>query len=249
MPRYKLTLEYIGTNYSGWQKQANTTKKSLQQVLEQALENYFCIPISTTVCGRTDAGVHALGQVVHFDYNGKERSNHSIVQGLNFHLSNHELRVINASKVEDTFNARLSAKQRIYHYKITNRKATLCLNKERSWHVPKKLDLEKMKKASIFLLGQHDFTSFRDKQCQAKNAIRTLDEINFFNENEENIIIEFKARSFLHHMVRNITGTLYLAGIGKIKPDYIKTIMDAKNRELAGINAPAHGLYFVRAIY
>lgn len=247
MPRYKLTLEYIGTNYSGWQK--NSPYKSLQQSLEQALEKYFCTSINTTVCGRTDAGVHALGQVVHFDYNGKERSNHSIVQGLNFHLLNEQLRVINASKVEDNFNARLSAKQRIYHYKITNRKATLCLNKERSWHVPQKLDLEKMKQASLFLLGKHDFTSFRDKQCQAKNAIRTLDEINFFNEDEENIIIEFKAKSFLHHMVRNITGTLYLAGIGKIKPNYIKTIIDAKNRTLAGITAPAHGLYFVRAIY
>lgn len=245
MTRYKITIEYDGTNLSGWQKQKNAL--SVQQYLDEAIFAFSQERPETIAAGRTDAGVHARGQVVSFDLT-KSFSLYNIQQGLNFHLQGKPLSVLKAEEVPDDFSARFSAKKRHYLYHIINRSAPIILEEKRAWQVFEDLDIYNMREAAHFLHGNHDFTSFRSTECQAKSAQKTLDNINIRKEGE-NIFIEVSALSFLHNMVRNIVGTLKLAGTGKIKPEDIIKILEARDRSKAGQTAPACGLYFMKVEY
>jgi len=197
--------------------------------------------------GRTDAGVHALGQVIHFDLN-KKFAPGKMILGLNNFLREESIVIVDCEIMDENFHARFNAKMRHYRYIIINRQTPLTLRKDRAWHVIKKLDLDEMKKAAKFLIGQHDFSSFRDSECQAKSAVKTIKKIVITQTNEE-IFIEISAGSFLHHMVRNIVGTLVLAGVKKIKAAEMKMILEAKDRKKSGKNAPACGLYFLGLDY
>ena len=167
---------------------------------------------------------------------------------LNYYLRGEDVVVIDCELVDNSFNARLSSKMRYYRYIIINRKYPLTLDKKRAWHIAKELDINLMNEAKLFLIGKHDFSSFRDSQCQSKSAIKTIDNI-LITQKDHRIYIDISAKSFLHHMVRNIVGTLVLAGGEKIKADDMKIILEAKDRSKSGPNAPAHGLYFYRVDY
>lgn len=240
--RYKLTIEYDGTNYCGFQKQNTIEQKSVEGVLNDAIFKLTQETPKITACGRTDAGVHALSHVVHFDLN-KEFEPYQMICGLNSYMLEDDVSVLNCEIVDDNFHARFNAKMRHYRYILINRLAPLSLQRNRAWRVAKKLDLEAMNKGAQYLIGQHDFTSFRDTDCQAKSPIRTIEKINIIQNGEE-IFIDVSAPSFLHHMVRNIVGTLVWVGIGKIKSQDIEEILKAKDRTKSGPNAPACGLYF-----
>lgn len=245
--RYKLTIEYCGTNYCGFQKQPNFTQKSVEKVLEEAVFQMAKTRVKIIASGRTDAGVHALGQVIHFDLN-KKFEPHRIIMGLNNYLQKEEVTILKCELVDENFHARFSAKARHYRYQIINRTAPLTLEKNHAWHLGQKLDVEKMKKAAKFLIGTHDFSSFRDKKCQAKSPITTIQKI-LVIQNNEKISIEISAKSFLHHMVRNIVGTLILIGSEKILAEEMQQILESKTRTKSGPNAPACGLYFLQVDY
>ena len=243
MTRYKINLEYDGTDLIGWQK--NSDGVSVQSLVEDAIFNFCGERVTVFSAGRTDAGVHAISMPAHFDL-VKEQDSETIKRALNFYLVNKPVSVLNCTKVSDDFHARFSCVARHYKYVVVNRSAPVVLNKNRVWWVPQKLDVDAMKKAAGKLLGKHDFTSFRAAQCQAKSPIKTLDSVSI-TQNGEEIIFKFSARSFLHHQVRNMVGTLVEIGMGK--PYDIDEIFVAKDRSAAGITAPASGLYFVAADY
>lgn len=245
--RYKITIEYDGTNYCGFQKQFDVEKKSVEEVLENVIFKMTQENVKIFACGRTDAGVHALGQVVHFDLE-KKFQDYQIIFGLNNYLNGEDVAVIDCELVGENFHARFDSKQRAYKYKIVNRKAPLILQKNRAWHVAKSLDIAAMRAAAEFLIGTHDFSAFRDAECQGKSPIKTIDEIKIIADDEE-IEIIVKAKSFLHHMVRNIVGTLVYVGLNKFEVSNIKNILESKNRQKSGPNAPAYGLYFLRSVY
>lgn len=247
MNRYKLTIEYDGTNYCGFQKQKEPPLKSIEEVLENVIFKLSQEKVKISACGRTDAGVHALGQVVHFDLK-KKFENYQIISALNHFLRDEEIAILNCEKVDENFHARLSTKMRSYRYIIVNRRGSLALDKKRAYHIIKKLDVNLMQKAANILIGKHDFSSFRDSQCQGKSPVKTIKEIKILQE-EEKIIIEISAKSFLHHMVRNIVGTLIWAGCKKISVSEMKKILQAKDRTKSGPNAPACGLYFLGCEY
>ena len=239
--RYKIHIEYDGTGFAGWQTQKNSI--SVQEVLENAIFKFSNEKTILYAAGRTDAGVHAIGQVAHFDLE-KNFSEDEILGAINFHARPHAVCVKSCKMVGEEFHARFSALERGYYYRIINRKAPFVIDKNRAWHVPHQLDVDKMIEASKFLLGTHDFTSFRASQCQAKSPIKTVNQIIIQKISEEEIRIDITAKSFLHHMVRNIVGTLVDVGKGKLKPENLKNILDAKDRKKAGQTAPAFGLYF-----
>jgi len=245
MQRYKITLEYDGTGLAGWQKQKD--HPSVQQHLEEAIEKFCQEKVDTVAAGRTDAGVHARGQVAHFDLN-KEHDIRNVQHGINYHLDGLPISVLSAEKVNQDFSARFSATKRHYRYHIINRSAPLALNKNRAWHVPKALDINSIRQAAELLLGNHDFTSFRATECQAKSPVKTLDEITV-TQDEESIYFDISAKSFLHHMVRNIVGTLTLVGHAKWTKENVQSALEGKDRTLAGPTAPACGLYFMRVDY
>jgi len=245
--RYKLIIEYDGGNYCGFQKQFNIPQNSIEQALETAIFNLSGQEVKIFASGRTDAGVHALGQVVHFDLN-KEFDPYKIVMALNNYLRDENVVVLNCEEVDENFHARFHAKMRHYRYVIINRRAPLSLQKNHAWHVSRELDVEAMQESAQFLIGEHDFSSFRDAECQGKTAIRTISRIEITKKNEE-IFIEVSAQSFLHHMVRNIVGTLVMVGSGKIAATEMKKILEAKDRTKSGVNAPACGLYFLKVDY
>jgi len=245
--RYKLTIEYDGTNYCGFQKQTAIEENSVEEILEEAVFKMTQSKIKIFVSGRTDAGVHALAQVLHFDLNKKFQP-FQIADALNNHLLGEKISVLKCEIVDKNFHARFGAKMRHYLYKITNRRAPLALNKTRSWHVVKKLDIELMKEAAKFLIGEHDFSSFRDAKCQSQVPIRSIEKIEIMKIGEE-IQIKISAKSFMHHMVRNIVGTLFWVGSQKISPNEMQKILLAKDRTKSGPNAPAHGLYFLGVDY
>lgn len=243
--RWKLTLEYDGTPFVGWQRQENGL--SVQQVLEEAIEKFSSERGETIVAGRTDAGVHALGQVAHFDTE-KMRTAREVRDGLNFHLRPHPVVVVAAEAVESTFNARTSAVERRYLYRILNRKTPTALLKNKVWVLGYDLDVEAMHRAGQVLVGHHDFSTFRAAECQAKSPMRTLDSLTVSRVGEE-IHIEARARSFLHHQIRNITGSLSLVGRGKWSVEDMRHALEAKNRCAGGPTAPPDGLYFMRVLY
>lgn len=245
--RYKLTIEYDGTNYCGFQKQFGLREKSIEEVLENAIFLMSQQRVKIAASGRTDSGVHALGQVIHFDLE-KSFAPFQMVSGLNNYLREENVAVLSCKLVDKDFHARFNSKMRHYQYKIINRRAPLALQKNRAHHVSPSLDVNSMKEAAKFLIGTHDFTSFRDAECQASSPIRTLDKISV-TQNGEEILIEVSAKSFLHHMVRNIVGTLIWVGSGKISSNTVEKILAAKDRTQSGPNAPAYGLYFLRVDY
>lgn len=245
--RYKITIEYDGTDYCGFQKQPDQPNKSIEEVLENAIFDFSQQRVKIFVSGRTDAGVHALEQVVHFDLD-KEFEAFQIVCGVNHFLIGKGIAVLNCKIVDENFHSRFDAKTRSYRYIIINRRAPLTLQKNRAWHVANELDLEAMRLAASFLIGLHDFSSFRDRKCSASSAIRRVNNIEIKKFGEE-IHIEISAKSFLHHMVRNIVGTLVWIGIGKVDAKNMKTIIESKSRVKSGPNAPACGLYFLKVDY
>ena len=243
MTRFKINLEYDGTDLIGWQENANGP--SVQSLVQDAIFQFCGENTTVFSAGRTDAGVHALNMVAHFDLE-KEQSPETVMRAMNFYLNDKPVAVLNCEKVNDDFHSRFSCVARHYKYVVINRSAPVVLQKNRAWWVPQKLDVEKMKIMAQKLVGKHDFTSFRATQCQAKSPIKTLDYAGVIQNGDE-IIFEFSARSFLHHQVRNMVGTLVEIGMGK--PYDIDDIFIAKDRSAAGVNAPACGLYFVGADY
>ncbi len=244
---FKLTIEYAGTNYCGFQKQFGLQQKSVEEALEAAIHKLSQEQPKIFASGRTDAGVHALGQVIHFNLN-KKFTPYKIQMGLNNYLREEDISVLSCEEVDENFHSRFDAKMRHYRYRIINRKAPLTIEKNRAWHVAQKLDVEEMKKAAEFLIGEHDFSSFRDAECQAKSPIRTVKKITIEKLGEE-ILFEISAKSFLHHMVRNIVGTLVWIGSGKLFAAEIKKILEVQDRTKSGPNAPACGLYFLKVDY
>ena len=241
--RYKINLEYDGTDLIGWQE--NQQGPSVQSLVQDAIFNFCSQRTTVFSAGRTDAGVHAICMTAHFDLD-KDVDTETVMRALNFYLVNSPVAVLSCEKVDDDFHSRFSCKKRHYKYIVLNRHAPVVLDKNRVWWVPHKLDIVAMQNAAKKLVGKHDFTSFRAAQCQSKSPIKTLDSCSI-TQNGDEIIFEFSARSFLHHQVRNMVGTL--VDIGSGKPYDIDAVFEAKNRGAAGINAPASGLYFVRADY
>lgn len=220
---------------------------SVQQAIEEAIESFSSEKVRLHTAGRTDAGVHAYGQVAHFDLE-KEFVADKVRGAINFHVRPHKIAIINVETMDEEFHARFSAKKRYYVYKIKNRRAPLALDSKRMWFVPHKLDVDKMRAAAKYLVGHHDFTSFRDSQCQSKSPVKTVDSIEI-KQNGDEIEIYVSAKSFLHHMVRNIAGTLKFVGDGKFSPKQVQDILEAKDRCAAGPTAPAYGLYFIKVDY
>ncbi len=245
MTRYKLTLEYDGAGFVGWQRQDNGP--SLQAALEAAVLGFCGEAVTVQGAGRTDAGVHALGQVAHVDL-AKETDADTVRDALNFHLKPAAVAVLAAEVVDDDFHARFSALERAYRYRIVNRRARLALDRGRAWFVPQPLDAAAMHDAAQALLGSHDFTSFRARECQAKSPLKTLDVLDVTRDGEE-LCIEARARSFLHHQVRNMVGTLKLVGEGKWSRADVARALEARDRAAAGPTAPAEGLYLVSVGY
>ena len=245
MPRYKLTLEYDGRPYHGWQRQEHGA--SVQQALEDAVER-FCQTRTLVQCaGRTDAGVHATGQVAHFDAPRDYRTDR-VRDGLNFHLRPHPVVVLAAEAVDDDFHARFSATGRSYLFRILNRRAPAGLDAGRVWWVPVALDSDAMHAGAQYLLGHHDFTTFRASECQAKSPMKTMERLDVSRVGEE-IHIVTAARSFLHHQVRNMVGTLKLVGEGKWRPEDMKRALDARDRKAGGPTCPPDGLYLTGVRY
>jgi len=242
---YKLTIEYFGTEFVGWQKQNNGL--SVQEVVENAIKSLTKQDVILYAAGRTDSGVHALAQVAHFELPDLYDP-HKLVASLNYFIRPHKVSILSCEIAKDDFHARFSAKKRYYKYIILNRFSSSVIYENRVWHVVSKLDIENIKEASKYFVGKHDFSSFRAKECQANSPVKTLDKIDIIQEGDF-IIFNFSAQSFLHHMVRNIMGTLKEVGDGKIMPHTIKEIIDAKDRSKAGVTAPPNGLYFLKVDY
>ncbi len=245
MPRYKLTLEYDGGPFRGWQRQANGP--SVQAALEAAVEAFCGERVTAVAAGRTDSGVHATGQVVHLDL-AREWAPERVQDALNHHLGPNPIAVLRVEAVGEAFHARFSAKLRTYRYLIVNRRAPPALLRGRAWHVSRPLDAEMMHEAAQILVGRHDFTSFRAALCQARSPVKTLDRLVVLRHGDE-IEITAEARSFLHHQVRNMVGTLKLVGEGKWRIADVEAALHARDRAAAGPTAPAHGLYLTRVTY
>jgi tRNA pseudouridine38-40 synthase len=245
MPRYKLTIEYDGSPFAGWQRQADAL--SVQQVIEEAIGKMAGETVAVQAAGRTDSGVHALGQVVSFDLS-KEWDPFRIREALNFHTKPYPVAVVDAEAVGVDFEARFSAVARHYEYRILNRRGRPALDGCRVWHCPMPLDAEAMHAAAQLILGKHDFTTFRAAECQAKSPIKTLDRLDV-NREGEMIAIRASARSFLHSQVRSMVGSLKLVGEGKWSPSDLRSALDAKDRSRCGPLAPPEGLFLVRVGY
>lgn len=245
MPRIKLIVEYDGRGFVGWQRQDNGP--SVQAALEDAIAAYCGRPCATFASGRTDAGVHAEGQVVHFDCPRDDKPE-TVRAALNFHIKPKTVAVLAAEAVPDDFHARFSCTGRSYLYRILNRPAHPALEAGRVWWVQRPLDARAMHEAAQVLVGRHDFTSFRAVACQSKSPVKTLDSLEVSRYGE---IVEVRtsARSFLHHQVRNMVGTLKLVGEGKWTIRQVQKALDARNRAAAGPTAPPDGLVFLAARY
>ncbi|WEK03544.1 MAG: tRNA pseudouridine(38-40) synthase TruA [Candidatus Devosia phytovorans] len=245
MPRYKLTIEYDGTPFSGWQRQSD--RPSVQQALEEAIARMSGETVTTQAAGRTDAGVHALGQVAHFDL-GKDWDPFRIREALNFHLRPDPVAIIAAEAVPESFEARFSATARHYEYRILTRRAPPVIERNHVWHIPKSLDAQAMDHAASLILGSHDFTTFRSAECQANSPIRTLDRFTVRAE-PDHVVVNASARSFLHHQVRSMVGSLRMVGEGKWSPRDFRAALDARDRTRCGAMAPSAGLYLTDVTY
>jgi len=245
MSRWRLTVEYDGGPFMGWQRQDHGP--SVQESLEQALFRMTGELAAVHAAGRTDAGVHALAMAAHVDV-AKTLTEHRLREGLNALVRPQPVSVIAVEPVPDDWHARFSCVGRRYLYRILNRRPPPALDKGKAWHVPVALDAEAMAEAAKHLVGRHDFTTFRSVHCQSQSPVKTLDRLIVKQVGEE-IHIQAAARSFLHHQVRSMVGCLALVGRGRWAPGDVKTALEAKDRQALGLNAPPEGLYFVEAIY
>ena len=245
MTRWRITVEYDGTGFVGWQRQDNG--RSIQAALEAAITGFSGETPRVFGAGRTDAGVHALGQVAHFDLDRPTRAE-TVADALNAHLRPAPIAVVRAAEAEPGFDARLSARERAYRYRIVNRRAPLTTDRDRAWLVQTPLDAAAMRAGAGRLVGRHDFTTFRASLCQARSPVKTLDMLDVARDGDE-IRIDARARSFLHHQVRNLVGTLRLVGEGKWSADDVTAALAARDRRQGGPTAPAHGLYLTEVLY
>jgi len=245
MPRYKLVVEYDGTPFTGWQHQTNGL--SVQQTVEDAIERFAGEKVRIHCAGRTDSGVHATHQVVHVDLSRDWRTD-TVRDATNAHLRPAPVAISSAERVPETFNARLSAIKRHYLYRILNRRAPPALEINRVWHVAWPLDAAAMHEAAQSLVGRHDFTTFRAAECQANSPIRTLDRLDVERIGDE-IRIFASARSFLHHQVRSMVGTLERVGAGRWSVSDVRAALDARDRKRCGPMAPSTGLYLIGVDY
>jgi len=246
MPRYKLTIEYDGTNYHGWQRQENLP--TVQEEIEKAIKR-FCGEELTIYCsGRTDAGVHALGQVAHVDL-PNEIPDFKIRDGINYYLKPQPIAILKAEQVADDFHARFSTTERSYIYRLINRYAPLTIDRGRAWNVPRALDVDAMHEAAQILVGHHDFTTFRDMDCQAKSPFKTLDQLDVRRVQGDVIEVFARSRSFLHHQVRNMVGSIKIVGDGRWTKADLETALHAKDRRAGGPTAPPDGLYLFQIRY
>jgi len=245
MTRWKLTIEYDGGPFMGWQRQEHGP--SVQQTLEEALLRMSGEEAAFFAAGRTDAGVHALAMSAHVDVM-KSLTPHRLREGLNALVRPHPISVLEVEQVADDWHARFSCIGRRYLYRILNRRAPPALDAGRVWHIAVPLDVEPMREGAAHLMGRHDFTTFRSAQCQSDSPVMTLESLEVGRGGEE-IHVTAVARSFLHHQVRSMVGCLSMVGRGQWKPDDMRRALEARDRSALGFNAPPHGLYFVEAIY
>lgn len=245
MPRYKLTIEYNGAPYVGWQIQDNLA--TVQGELTEAVAAFTGERVAVNGAGRTDTGVHALGQVAHVDL-GKEWDSDNVRDAMNFHLRPRPIAVLTAERVDSEFDARFSAIKRHYLYRISNRRADLALEQGRMWRVPRPLDTNAMHAAAQQLIGKHDFTTFRSTECQAASPVKTLDQLDIIRDGDA-VNVSASARSFLQHQVRSMVGSLVHVGEGKWSPGDLAAALEARDRSRCGQVAPPHGLYLVRVDY
>ena len=245
MPRFKLTIEYDGRPFVGWQVQDNGP--SVQGVLTAAIEAFCGEKASVHGAGRTDAGVHALGQVGHVDL-AKDWNEDTVRDALNAHLRPHPVAIISAERIDDSFDARFSAVRRHYLYRIVNRRADLALERGRAWRITPPLDVAAMQAAAQRLVGRHDFTTFRNVECQAKSPVKTLDQLDV-RRAADDIQVIASARSFLHSQVRSMVGSLALTGEGKWTADDVSIALEKRDRAACAPVAPPDGLYLVKVDY
>jgi tRNA pseudouridine38-40 synthase len=243
--RWRLTIEYDGGPFMGWQRQDHGP--SVQQALEDALGRMTGEQATVTAAGRTDAGVHALGMSAHVDLT-RELTAHRLREGLNALVRPAPISVLDVEPVPDDWHARFSCTGRRYLYRILSRRAPPALERGKVWHIGVPLDAEAMAQGARMLIGRHDFTTFRSVHCQSESPLKTLDHLDVRREGEE-VLVEAAARSFLHHQVRSMVGCLSLVGRGQWRPDDMRRALEAKDRAALGFNAPPHGLYFVEALY
>ena len=244
MHNYKITIEYDGSDFVGWQRQDNGL--SIQQLIEESIQKLTNKTTTIIGAGRTDAGVHAKGQVASFELENFIDTD-TIRDGLNHHLRSHPVAILSTEKIDADFNARFSAKLRWYEYKVINRRAPLTLQNNRVWCVYKTININKVIEQSQFFLGKHDLSAFRSINCQSKSAIKSINSFNV-KKNEQEINFIISAKSFLHSQVRIMVGTLVDIGLGKISKS-ISEIISLKKREYAGVTAPPHGLYLTKVEY
>ena len=245
MTRWRVTIEYDGGDYVGWQRQDNGP--SIQQAIEEAVYAFCGETVRVFGAGRTDAGVHALGQVAHIDIDRPTTAD-TVRDALNAYLREQPISVLAAAAAPDGFHARISARERVYLYRILNRRPPPAVDAGRVWHVPWSLDAEAMHDAAQLLVGTHDFTSFRAAVCQARSPVKTLDVLDIRQAGEE-IHVHARGRSFLHHQVRNIVGTLERVGVGRWTANDVSAALAARDRAAAGPTAPPEGLYLVSVGY
>ncbi len=242
--RIALGVEYDGTDFCGWQIQHRA--RTVQQCLEQALSKVAAHPIKAACAGRTDAGVHAVGQVVHFDTQS-QRSMRSWTLGANVNLPR-DVTILWARSVDESFHARYSARSRYYRYIILNRMVRPALDRHRVCWIHRPLDESRMHGAAQYLLGEHDFSAYRAVACQAKNPVRNVQWLRV-SRHQDRVVIDVIANAFLHHMVRNIAGVLMTIGAGEKDPIWAREVLDARDRRLGGVTAPPHGLYLIEVDY
>jgi tRNA pseudouridine38-40 synthase len=243
--RWKLTIEFDGTPFMGWQRQDHGP--SVQQTLEEALQRMTGEQAAFQAAGRTDAGVHALAMAAHVDI-AKDLTPHRLREGLNALVRPQPVSILDVEPVAEDWHARFSCIGRRYVYRILNRRAPPALDNGRVWHVAVPLDADAMHEGAQLLVGRHDFTTFRSVHCQSDSPVKTLDELRVSREGDE-ILVHASARSFLQHQVRSMVGCLAMVGRGQWQPKQIGEALDAKDRSALGLNAPAHGLYFLEAVY
>ena len=245
MQRYKIKIEYDGTLFVGWQFQKNGT--SIQEVLQKAIFNFTKEKVVVTGAGRTDSGVHALAQVAHFDLKKKIKKK-NFLPGINQHIGNKPVTILKINKTSKKFHARFDAKKRTYQYTIINRQSPLALQKNKAWHIRKKLNVKAMKKGAKLLLGIHDFSTFRASSCGAKSPIKSMKKISI-KKNKEKITLKFISKSFLQQQVRSMVGCIKYLGEEKWKFDDFKRVFRSKNRLNCAPPAPSCGLYLTKISY
>ena len=243
---YQIIVEYLGTNFVGWQIQKNGL--SVQEALEKVLSKFLKEKIKVIGSGRTDAGVHANEQSAHFKTKHKIIDKNIFINSINFFLKKYPISVLSIKKKSNKFHARHSAKERIYKYFVINRSSSLVLEKNKAWHIKKNLDVKIMRKGAEILKGTHNFSTFRASSCQAKSPIKTLKKV-MIKKNKNKIVLIFKSKSFLQQQVRSMVGSLKYLGEGKWNLNDFKKAFSSKNRTMCAPPAPAHGLYLTKVVY